>query len=57
MRYLRNLNEWLDRDVHDRQSEIRSVTDRVDYLSEMLNQVLRTRPEGMKEPVIIRVNG
>ena len=46
MRYLRSLNEWLDRDVHDRQSEIRSVTERVDYLSDLVNQALRTRDEG-----------
>ena len=46
MRYLRNLNDWLDRDVHDRQSEIRSVTERVDFLSNLLNQVLQTRGEG-----------
>ncbi|KAF8180095.1 hypothetical protein BJ912DRAFT_907398, partial [Pholiota molesta] len=33
MRYMRGLNEWLERDVHDRQSEIRGVVARVDQLS------------------------
>jgi hypothetical protein len=33
MRYMRGLNEWLERDVHERQSEIRDVTDRVEQLN------------------------
>lgn len=33
MRYMRGLNEWLERDVHDRQSEIRGVVARVEQLS------------------------
>lgn len=32
MRYMRGLNEWLERDVHDRQSEIRGVVARVEQL-------------------------
>jgi hypothetical protein len=32
MRYMRGLNEWLERDVHDRQSELRGVVARVDQL-------------------------
>lgn len=32
MRYMRGLNEWLERDVHDRQSELRGVSARVDQL-------------------------
>ena len=32
MRYMRGLNEWLERDVYDRQSELRVVT-RVEQLS------------------------
>ena len=33
MRYMRGLNEWLERDVYDRQSELRNVVARVDQLS------------------------
>jgi len=33
---MRGLNEWLERDVHDRQSEIRGVVARVDQLSQAL---------------------
>ena len=33
MRYMRGLNEWLERDVYDRQSELRGVLARVDQLS------------------------
>ncbi|KAJ7756962.1 hypothetical protein B0H16DRAFT_674985 [Mycena metata] len=33
MRYMRGLNEWLERDVHDRQAELRGVVARVDQLS------------------------
>lgn len=32
MTYMRGLNEWLGRDVHDRQSELRGVSARVDRL-------------------------
>ena len=33
MRYMRGLNEWLERDVYDRQSELRGIVARVDQLS------------------------
>ena len=33
MRYMRGLNEWLVRDVYDRQSEFRGVVARVEQLS------------------------
>ena len=33
MRYMRGLNEWLERDVYDRQSELRGVVARVEQLS------------------------
>ena len=36
MRYMRGLNEWLEQDVHDRQSEIRRVVARVDQLGQEL---------------------
>ncbi|TFK53121.1 hypothetical protein OE88DRAFT_1807017 [Heliocybe sulcata] len=39
MRYLRGLNEWLARDVHDRQAEIRGVSARVDRLRDDLDRV------------------
>jgi hypothetical protein len=32
MRYMTSLNEWLGRDVSDRQSELRSVSARVEQL-------------------------
>ena len=32
MRYMRGLNEWLERDVQDRHAELRGVTSRVDEL-------------------------
>ena len=34
MRYMRGLNEWLERDVYDRQSELRGVIARVEQLSQ-----------------------
>jgi len=39
MRYMRGLNEWLERDVHDRQSEIRGVVARVDQLGRDLREM------------------
>ena len=33
MRYMRGLNEWLEHDVYDRQSELRGVVDHVEQLS------------------------
>ena len=34
MRYMRGLNEWLERDVYDRQNEIQGVLARVERLSD-----------------------
>jgi predicted nucleic acid-binding Zn-ribbon protein len=34
MRYMRGLNEWLERDVYDRQNEIQGVLARVEQLSD-----------------------
>ncbi|KAF9557793.1 hypothetical protein CPC08DRAFT_764341 [Agrocybe pediades] len=39
MRYMRGLNEWLERDVHDRQSEIRGVVARVEQLGRDLHGI------------------
>ena len=39
MRYMRGLNEWLERDVHDRQSELRGVSARVDQLRNDLSRL------------------
>lgn len=39
MRYMRGLNEWLERDVHDRQSELRGVVARVDQLRDDIRNV------------------
>jgi hypothetical protein len=39
MRYMRGLNEWLERDVRDRQSELHGVSARVDELRHDLNRL------------------
>ncbi|KAK7678727.1 hypothetical protein QCA50_018309 [Cerrena zonata] len=44
MRYLQGLNEWLERDVHDRQSEIRSVNARLDNLADHFDDMMDRRP-------------
>ncbi|EGO01064.1 hypothetical protein SERLA73DRAFT_151625 [Serpula lacrymans var. lacrymans S7.3] len=50
MRYMRGLNEWLERDVSDRQSELRGVSARVDQLRNELAQLgLGFRPD-MPQP-------
>lgn len=46
MRYMRGLNEWLERDVHDRQEEIRAVAARVDQLRDLMLQVLNNQGQG-----------
>jgi hypothetical protein len=47
MRYMNALNGWLDRDVRDRQSELRGVTARVDQLREELERFAGgVRPQG-----------
>lgn len=43
---MRGLNEWLERDVHDRQEEIRAVAARVDQLRELMLQVLNNQGQG-----------
>ena len=48
MRYMRGLNEWLERDVYDRQSELRGVVARVEQLS---NDIRGIRAQG-KDPSI-----
>ena len=39
---MRGLNEWLERDVHDRQSELRGVVARVDQLREDIRGIRQT---------------
>jgi hypothetical protein len=39
MRYMRGLNEWLERDVYDWQSELRGVVARVDQLSRDIRSI------------------
>ena len=39
MRYMSGLNDWLARDVQDRQAELRAVTARVDQLREDLGHL------------------
>lgn len=43
---MRGLNEWLERDVHDRQEEIRAVAARVDQLRDLMLQVLNNQGQG-----------
>jgi hypothetical protein len=46
MRYMTGLNDWLGRDVHDRQEEIRAVTSRIDQLRDMLMEVMARTAQG-----------
>lgn len=39
MRYMSGLNDWLARDVQDRQAELRAVTARVDQLRDDLGRL------------------
>lgn len=39
MRYMSGLNDWLARDVQDRQAELRGVTARVDQLRADLSRL------------------
>lgn len=55
MRYMRGLNEWLERDVHDRQSEIRAVAARVDQLRDLLLGVLSGQGQGLCESLSLGV--
>lgn len=41
MRYMRGLNQWLERDVHDRHAELRHVESRVNELQGMIGSLLR----------------
>jgi hypothetical protein len=45
MRYMRGLNEWLERDVHDRQAELRGVSARVDQLRNDIGRLVG-QPQG-----------
>src|ERR1700722_11944241 len=47
MRYLRGLNHWLERDVHDRHSEIRGVATCVEDLR---NDLSRLQGPGFRPP-------
>jgi hypothetical protein len=38
MRYMRGLNEWLERDVHERQAELRGVSTKIDHLEHALGR-------------------
>nr|GAT57315.1 predicted protein [Mycena chlorophos] len=58
MRYMRGLNEWLERDVQDRQMELRSVAARVDQLAQELRSGLLSglqvhTPEGDQPPALL----
>lgn len=43
MRYMRGLNEWLERDVHDRHAELRGVVARLDQLRDDVRGVAARR--------------
>ncbi|KAF8468760.1 hypothetical protein JB92DRAFT_1980036 [Gautieria morchelliformis] len=53
IRYMAGLNEWLERDVHDRHAELRGVGDRIDQLRNELAQRLGIRPAVPGEGPII----
>ena len=44
MSYMNTLNEWLGRDVEDRQAEFRGIADRVDRLNDDIKRLGMTRP-------------
>jgi hypothetical protein len=44
MRYMNSLNDWLARDVDDRQREIRSLGARIDQLRNELAGAIGIRP-------------
>ena len=48
MRYMQGLNEWLDRDVQDRQEEIRQVTAGVNQLRDLVTQILMGPVDGTR---------
>ncbi|KAH7903879.1 hypothetical protein BJ138DRAFT_67873, partial [Hygrophoropsis aurantiaca] len=51
MRYMHGLNEWLERDVQDRQAELRGVSARVDQLREDLGRFgMGIGPVGVQPP-------
>jgi hypothetical protein len=45
MRYMKGLNEWLERDVYDRQAELRGVFARVDRLRDDMGRLV-CQPQG-----------
>lgn len=50
MRYMRGLNEWLGRDVADRQNELRGVSARVDELRRDLSRLgMGAQPPGKSQ--------
>jgi hypothetical protein len=51
MRYMRALNEWLDRDVRDRQSELRGVSARVDQLRDDLGRLAAGLQQPPEQPI------
>ena len=58
MRYMRGLNEWLGRDVADRQNELRGVSARVDELRRDLSRLglgAGAQPPGMLQLSTCRI--
>lgn len=51
MRYMRGLNEWLERDVQDRHAELLGVTSRVDELRNDLARLGLGMQPGVQPPV------
>lgn len=47
MRYMHGLNEWLGRDVQDRQAELRGVNARLDQVRDDLARATGRIPQGL----------
>ncbi|PCH37434.1 hypothetical protein WOLCODRAFT_158154 [Wolfiporia cocos MD-104 SS10] len=47
MRYLRDLNDWFARDVHDRHAEVRGVNERLDHIDDVLEELRHGRGPGV----------
>lgn len=52
MRYMRGLNEWLARDVHDRHAELQGVGARIDNLTNYIRSLGAQRTSGHPDIIV-----